>query len=381
MHAVGDEGDLGIDEARAPSGPCGSAVHSSRSSSIWCKPSAKPGYRAEIARISPAPAGRSPAPGHARYRDCRRARGRSATAASRAAAAPLALPSVRILKSLWSITRRKRSPSICRLTRRYPHAATAQPVGSSSSCRAPERESQDFPSLEPYVHERHCPQIACHRVSERNDSPAVGRRPVKRFHKQKMLYCSRQDLRHLTDPHMSEALASVLAHLDDRPMRHWSGFSPCFAFRAFRPTPPMTRHAARPPHGARASSREIGFEARVHQTSGKPMVLGALARTRRQTRRMCCSTAITTCSPPTRSTCGRRRPSSRALPTIRSTADHRGARLQRRQGPGDDLPRSLPRLDGHDRARCRPRSRCCWRARRNAAAPACPPSSTPMPMS
>ena len=72
--------------------------------------------------------------------------------------------------------------------------------------------------------------------------------------------------------------------------------------------------------------------------------------------RACCSTATTTCSRSIRSTCGSRRRSRRARDPARRPQNHRCARRLRRQRPGHDLRRGLPRLQGGHRHSCRCRS-------------------------
>ena len=66
----------------------------------------------------------------------------------------------------------------------------------------------------------------------------------------------------------------------------------------------------------------IGFDTSVRPTEGHPIVVGKSngAATATARRRMCCSTAITTCSRSIRSTCGRRRRSRRASRRCRTAA-------------------------------------------------------------
>ena len=108
---------------------------------------------------------------------------------------------------------------------------------------------------------------------------------------------------------------------------------------AYRPPVPRGGELARGhPDGARLRDR---------RSTRPPCTRWCWPMRRSPARRTCCSTAITTCSRWTRCTSGRRRPSSRASPPNADgrEADRRARRLGR-QGPGDDLRRGLPGLQG-----------------------------------
>ncbi len=66
------------------------------------------------------------------------------------------------------------------------------------------------------------------------------------------------------------------------------------------------------------SLRGVGLTANVHATTGHPIVVGEW-RGARRARRRCSSTATTTCSRPSRSSCGTARRSSRRCATARSS--------------------------------------------------------------
>ena len=124
--------------------------------------------------------------------------------------------------------------------------------------------------------------------------------------------------------------------------------------------------AARRPSGWSRDLQAIGFDASVRDTPGHPMVVAHHDGAGRL-RRMCCSTAITTCSRSIRSSSGT---TTRSSPPSRRSdrpQGHHRPRLRRRQGPVDDLRRGLPRLQGRSTARCPAASPSCSRARRNPA--------------
>ena len=125
-----------------------------------------------------------------------------------------------------------------------------------------------------------------------------------------------------------------------------SACSGCSPSRASPPTPPITRLASPRPNGARSALREIGFDARVEPTRGKPMVVGHWrAKDERRS-----APARSVLRPLRRAAArpaggmGRAalRPASRRGSASRH-GDRRPRRL-RRQGSGDDLHRGLPRL-------------------------------------
>ena len=107
----------------------------------------------------------------------------------------------------------------------------------------------------------------------------------------------------------------------------WSGCSPFSKFPRFPRSPRISPIATAPPTGWSRELAALGFEAsqRRHAGTADGDGLGQGEDPRRAD--TCCSTAITTCSPPIRSICGRRRrssPSSRPAPTA-SASSARGA--------------------------------------------------------
>ena len=116
-----------------------------------------------------------------------------------------------------------------------------------------------------------------------------------------------------------------------------------------------------------ADLNSIGFDASVRDTPGHPMVVAHHDGPRR-TARMCCSTAITTCSRSIRSICGIDDPFEPAVKEIEP-----GRKVITGRGSSDDkgqlmlFVEALPRLEGRCMASCPAGSRSCSRARRNPA--------------
>ena len=132
-----------------------------------------------------------------------------------------------------------------------------------------------------------------------------------------------------------------------------------------RRVPARRRLAGRRPGG-------LGFEAAVRPTAGHPMVVAHAKAAR--TCRMCCSTAITTCS-------RRIRWSSGTPPPFEPRSSRPDGKRIVARGASDDKGQLMTFVEAcrafERRAACRAMSPSCSRARRNPARPRCRPFLPP----
>ena len=115
-------------------------------------------------------------------------------------------------------------------------------------------------------------------------------------------------------PAPGDALRSVLDRLDRGQNAALERLFRLLAIPSVSTDPAFHESCVEAAEWCAGALREIGFDARVEPTLGKPMVVGHWRGAPSPSGALtCCSTAITTCSRPTRWTNGRRRHSTRVL--------------------------------------------------------------------
>jgi acetylornithine deacetylase/succinyl-diaminopimelate desuccinylase-like protein len=119
----------------------------------------------------------------------------------------------------------------------------------------------------------------------------------------------------MTSPHLDQVLDTLDQDLDASLARlfEWLRIPSISTDPAFAP------HCRTAATWLKGELDGLGIDSSLRETPGHRSWSVTRSATVR-TGRMCCSTVTTTCSPSTRSTCGRRRPSSRASPPCRTAA-------------------------------------------------------------